>query len=202
MYHISDDKRAKQSAELIYSGLCDCLTRKSFDQITVTDLQRASGVARTTFYRAFDNPADVLYWKCDACFQEVLGSYTPERFPNEMELALHYFRYWMDHSDILELLVKINRQDIIYVCHMKNAQLLQQRYGPVPGLSESHSRYFMAIRTGFTISILTAWLSGGRKETPEEIVAILREQMILLVHSNLAALTDTNAAEKSRTAPR
>lgn len=180
MYHISDDKRSRQSAELIYSGLLDCLKRKSFDHVTISDIQRASGVARTTFYRGFDNISDVLYWKCDICFYEVLGEYRPKEFPGEMELARHYFSYWMAHSDILELLIEINRQDIIYACHMKNADILLERFGAVPGLNEEHGNYFMAIRTGFTISVLTAWLKGGRKETPDEIVGIIREQLAIL----------------------
>lgn len=183
MYHISSDKRAKQSAELIYEGLRKCLQKKTFDQITVTDLQKESGVARTTFYRAFDNIADVLYWKCDTCFREVLEEYAPKCFPDEMELALHYFGYWMHHSDILELLVKINRQDIIYACHMKNVEILQSRYGELPGMYEAHNRYFMPIRTGITISILTTWLAGGRKENPEEICQILRNQIAILAKS-------------------
>ena len=54
MYHISKDKRALQSSELIYNGLLECIRKKPFDQITVSDLQKASGVARSTFYRAFD----------------------------------------------------------------------------------------------------------------------------------------------------
>lgn len=182
MYHISNDKRAIQSSELIYNGLLECIKRKPFDQITISDLQKASGVARTTFYRAFDNISDVLYWKCDTCFYEVMDNYTPNQFLNELELALHYFRYWMDHSDILELLVQINRQDIIYACHMKNAELLQKRYGPIPGLPETHNKYFMSIRTGFIISVLTAWLQGGRRESPEEIIEILREQLMILAN--------------------
>jgi AcrR family transcriptional regulator len=55
MYHISNNRRAEKSAELIYQGLLTCLKHKNFDQVTITDLQKASGVARTTFYRAFDN---------------------------------------------------------------------------------------------------------------------------------------------------
>ena len=61
MYHISKDKRALQSSELIYNGLLECIKKKPFDQISVSDLQKASGVARSTFYRAFDNISDVLY---------------------------------------------------------------------------------------------------------------------------------------------
>ena len=93
MYHISNDKRAIQSSELIYNGLMECIKKKPFDLITISDLQKASGVARTTFYRAFDNLSDVLYWKCDACFYEVLGKHRPELFQGELDLARHYFQY-------------------------------------------------------------------------------------------------------------
>ena len=166
-----------QSAELIFNGLVECIKNKPFELITITDLQKTSHVARTTFYRSFDNLSDVLFWKCDSCFSEVLGSYDPSIFKGELELVHHYFSYWFTHSEILELLIKINRQDIIYSCHMKNADLLQQRFGKIPGVDPN---YFMAIRTGFTISVLTAWLKGGRKETPEEVVKIIRGQLLLL----------------------
>lgn len=185
MYHISSDKRSVQSAELIYLGLLDCLKRKPFERISISDIQKASTVARTTFYRSFDTIYDVLYWKCDACFYEVLSSYRPEQFLNELELVFHYFQYWMSHSDILELLIRINRHDIIYACHIKNAESLRNRISPVPGLSIPHSNYFISIRTGFTISILTTWLKGGRKESPEEIVEILREQLAALAKSSI-----------------
>ena len=186
MYHISNDKRARKSAELIYQGLLSCLQHKNFDQITVTDLQKASGVARTTFYRSFDNISDVLYWKCDLCFHEVLGSFTEEQFANETELVYQYFSYWTDHKDILELLMKINRYDIIYACHMNAALAVQKKIGKLPAFQVPHSNYFLAIRTGFTISILTAWLQGGSKESLDEIFAIVNEQLALLPSSRIA----------------
>ncbi len=180
MYHISNDKRAAQSADLIYSGLLQCLEKKDFDQITVTDVQKASGVARTTIYRCFDNLSDILYWRCDLAFREALHTIEPANAPNELELMHGYFAYWMEHSDILKLLIDINRQDIIYACHMKNAKALEQSYGKLPGMDEVNSRYFMAIRTGVTISVLKAWLDGGRKETAQELLDILKGQFAFL----------------------
>lgn len=107
----------------------------------------------------------------------------PGQFSSELELALHYFRYWMEHSDILELLMQINRQDIIYACHMKNAELLRQRFGQLPGIDKQHGNYFIAVRTGFTISVLTAWLNAGRKESAEELVEIIKEQLSILARA-------------------
>lgn len=176
MYHIKNDKRVVQSANIIYKGLLKCLDHKSFDQITVTDVQKASGVARTTMYRCFDNLSDILYWRCDLAFREALHSVQPTNVPSELELMQGYFAYWTAHSDILNLLIDINRQDIIYACHMKNAKALERSYGTLPGMDETNSRYFMAIRTGVTISILQAWLDGGRKESAQELVQILKTQ--------------------------
>ena len=108
-----------------------------------------------------------------------------EMFADEMEFAKKYFIYWTKHSDILDLLIKINRQDIIYDCHMKNADLLQKRFGALPYLPVAHGDYFMAIRTGFTISVLTAWIKGGRKESPDELVEIIQEQIRIIAREGV-----------------
>lgn len=183
MYHINKDKRCAQSADLIYKGLRQCLESKAFEQITVTDVQKASGVARTTIYRCFDNLSDILYWRCDLCFQDALYCAEPGEMKNEWNLIHGYFVYWTQHSDILKLLIDINRQDIIYACHMKNAKALEQSFGKLSGLDEAGAKYFMAIRTGVTISVLKVWLDGGRKETAEELLGILKQQFAFLYNS-------------------
>lgn len=172
MYHISNDKRAEKSAELIWTGLLKCLESKNFYDITISDLQKASGVARTTFYRSFDTISDILYWKCDIGFCKALNISDIKEFNNEFSLAKSYFNYWMNNSEILELLVKINRQDIIYACHIKNAEALQEKFGKLDTLTPLQDKYFIPIRTGLTISILTTWVKGGKKETLEEIMKL------------------------------
>ncbi len=184
MYHISKDKRSIQSAQLIFNGLIECLKHKDFDSITITDLQKTSGVARTTFYRCFDNISDILYWKCELSFKEALMGFTEEDFMDESHLIYKYFLFWTTHSDILEILMHINRYDIIYSCHMNIANMIQEKYAGSHLLKIQHRHYFLAIRTGFTISILTAWLQNGRKESPEEIMAIVNEQFSLLPMKN------------------
>lgn len=173
MYHINSDKRCIKSAELIYEGLLKCLKNKSFEQITVTDIQKSSGVARTTFYRCFDNISDILYWRCDMCFGEAFEGLNTSDVADENILIKHYFSYWLKHSGILELLISINRQDIIYSCHMKKAEELEKIFGELPGMTEKEKRYFMAIRSGVTISVLKAWLDGGCKESAEEVLNII-----------------------------
>ena len=74
MYHIKHDKRAQAATELICAGLLACMKEKPFARITITDVQRASSVSRSTFYRNFDCLEDVLVLLCDRGFQAVFAA--------------------------------------------------------------------------------------------------------------------------------
>ena len=180
MYHIREDKRSAQSAELIYQCILKLMDQKSYDLISVTDIQRKSGIARTTFYRCFDNISDVFLWKCDEAFHTAFSTYHPPAFRGEFDLARHFVNYWIQNYKILEILMRINRLDIIFTCHMKNAYILEEKYGVLPNFPRAHTEYYVSVRTGFTISILLAWLKGGRKENADEIIEIIREQFAVL----------------------
>ena len=74
MYHVGTNKRSHDSAELIYYGVAICSQNKPLEYVTISDVQRVTGIARTTFYRSFDNVLDVLEWKCDQYYQSFLAS--------------------------------------------------------------------------------------------------------------------------------
>jgi AcrR family transcriptional regulator len=137
MYHIKNDKRAIKSAELVYSGLSDLIEKKSFDSITITDIQKASGVGRATFYRSFDNVNDVLYWQCSLHYQEVMTGYLEERAKingkeDPYAFMTYFFSYWMkgENSRILEQLIKTGHYDIIYRCHFESTFIIKNSVPP------------------------------------------------------------------------
>lgn len=176
MYHIKEDKRAYKSAELIYGGLLQCMKEKEFDKISITDIQRVSSVGRATFYRNFDSTTDVLFWKCNLEYKRVMESYINMKSHdnNECEFLIYFFNYWMKHYEILDTLIGIGRYDIIMQCHYNNAPILatyfKDKYAhPIPDF-----RYHMAMRIGAFVGILVFWVNGGRKETAEELVTILK----------------------------
>lgn len=107
MYHIKEDKRAKASVELICDGLKRCLKEKSFESVTISDIQRVSGVSRSTFYRNFDRIEDVLALMCDRVFEEAFLS----DYANISEAV---FRTWFRHQELIETIVGIDRGDMLY----------------------------------------------------------------------------------------
>ena len=114
MYHIKNDKRAQASSELICAGLLACMKEKPFARITITDVQHASTVSRSTFYRNFDCLEDVLALLCDRGFQAVFTEYNALPPAQRGSLAKAVFQYWFRNSAVLEALVQIHRTDILF----------------------------------------------------------------------------------------
>lgn len=179
MYHIKDDKRAYKSSELIYEALITCMKEKEFDKISISDIQRVSSVGRSTFYRNFDTMIDVLYWKCDLEYKKVMESYVNKESHenNELEFMLHFFSYWMSHYEILDMLIGIQRYDIISQCHYNNSHILYDYFKNIYSAPIPDFKYHMAVRIGAFVGVLVAWIKNGRKESAEELLAILQADL-------------------------
>lgn len=92
-------------------------------------------------------------------------------------LVLHFFSFWIKNSKILEQLISISRLDIIFECNFNNSYIITDYYKKQFKLPDSHYSYFMAIRIGIFIRTLVIWIKNGKKETAEELVDILAEQL-------------------------
>lgn len=88
MYHISEDKRAVKSAQLIWEGLEKCLQEKALATVRVSDINEKSFVSRATFYRLFDSVQDVLVYECDCIFTELTLELSKGSFSSNKELFL------------------------------------------------------------------------------------------------------------------
>ena len=176
MYHVKEDKRSRVSAEMIYTGLMDCLKEKPLNELTVREIADRAGVGRATFYRNFDSPVDVLHRQCDRCFEEVLTGFLSEYrqgLQGHNDFLVYFFRYWMDRSALLEALAAANRTDIISECHLRHSDLITSEFAPEMDVRSEDYVYFISVRTGIMTSVLTAWVRTGRKKTPEELVSLM-----------------------------
>lgn len=179
MYHIKTDKRSQTSARLVVNGLYECLERKSFSKITITDIQRASSVGRATFYRLFDNLADVLEYECSNVFQQMLTLYK-ENGPVSAgvspfeSLFTFFMEYWMEHSSLLDALMDSRRIDIMNSVYMLHADEIGAILVPDLTLSQRELQYFVSVATAAIFGIFYTWTKGGKKESVSELISVLR----------------------------
>lgn len=163
MYHISDDIRAKKSAQRICKALMDCAKHKPFSEIAVSDLNKDYGISRTTFYRMFDNTVDVLEYMTDRMGSSILLNVCGD---TPRELTINAISALRSQHELVELLSQSGHLDIF--------QRVQEKYLPLSKLVVGMdfgigSEYFHRILAQMIPLATDVWIEGGQKDSPEEV---------------------------------
>ncbi len=174
MYRINDNKRVQRSACLIKDAMLSCLAHKSFHEITVSDIQRLSGVSRATFYRIFDNTSDVLAFHCHLLVEDILEQATSLSLHSYKEFLLFLFEALLDNHLFLETVFRSDCEELLLNALLSNSmhRHAQETY---PQADEKEMDYLISGICGFLIGILRTWIKHGRQETPEELFEIINK---------------------------
>ncbi len=167
MYHIPNDSRSKKSAFKIYQSLRHNLWTKELKDITVMDIYKESKIARTTFYRLFDNIIDVLEYQLDIYFKE----YNKLK-KDKLDRVLFFYEYFDKHSDL------------IYIISTQNESILKRVMER--SLIEPQE-YYVALKIGIMTSLLCTWTKNKKKESPLEMSNITKK---LLSNNVIHILTE------------
>lgn len=182
MYHLTSNKKTHQSANLIYNALCELIKNKNFNSITIKELVEKAGVGRATFYRLFDSIDDVLYYKCDASFVDLRHYIIQFRKSEQLvgptkstNLLKPLLRFWYLDSFIIEIIIKINRLDIL----MSNVEnMFSNMFSQLDHNSNSdfQKEYFVSMRAGILFNILVTWIKNKKDIPPDALADILIKQ--------------------------
>jgi hypothetical protein len=190
MFHLRNDIRAERSAKMLYDGLMEVMREKPLKQVHVSDICSVSTVSRATFYRNFDEVLDLLYWKCNQNFHEVLTSFTQSNpdLTKEDVLLHHVLKYWLteEHIQLLTTIMDEGRLDIIYNSFVNNADIIMgflKEHGIV--IDAEDYIYFISVRAGYFVGIIRGWMENGRKQTPDEITQIISRQHNNVIQNGL-----------------
>ena len=142
---------------------------KDFSQITITDIERSSTVARSTFYRLFDNLVDVLSYQCDKVFDETLKKYsisiqTPDSF------LLLFIDQWAKNDALLETVFSINRLDILYTAQQKREDTVKKLFFKDFDLKKDSIEFLIVSITSALVGILSVWMKHQKKESANDLL--------------------------------
>lgn len=180
MYHISNDKRSRKSAELIWQGMEQCLREKTFDKLRITDINQKTFVSRATFYRLFDTLQDVIVYECDCIYTQLAEEIQKEKFRSKKEFFLYLIESWLEQEVLLKTLVENNMINVIYETHMKNMDLMKQIFLEQVTISDTEADYLISVLANIIPAALKVWFQHGKKETPEEIYRIVGQSLDII----------------------
>ena len=175
MYHIANDQRERKSAAKLSAAAERILLSREPQKLSVSLLSAEAGVSRTTFYRLFDEPDDVLKYMADETVRKILKGYVDliDR-AQKHNLSVPNPLSWYEegvrkNAGIIAGIIHSGKSDILRSAHKK--ALMQ--YAPIlfpdldPGTDEF--LFFMEMRAAVFIASMTAWVETGERASIEDI---------------------------------
>lgn len=175
MYHISHDRREQKSAEALVAAALQILLGEDPQKLTVSLLSREAGCSRTTFYRLFDDPDDVLQYGADRTFLEMVGGYV-DLIKRSEKLGLSvpaptqwYAEAFRKNADAIAAMYRIGKSDVLLRAH----KTALRKYAPVlyPDLDPDSDEFvfFVDMRTSVLMGAVAAWVETGQKASVSDI---------------------------------
>lgn len=175
MYHLSQHGRTHHTAGEIKRGLLLCLQEKALSDITVSDIYRVTGISRSTFYRLFDSPDDVLMLLCDEYKEKMTKAFDEAKVTDLDDLAMFFFSYCLQNHALLEALVNNHRHDLLDDLYSASTQYMSQWLAPYEQSDKGASDYLTALLYSNMTSVLITWVQHGRRETSAELWAYFKK---------------------------
>ena len=167
MYHIANDPRARKSAELIAQSVLALSKNKPADRLSVAAIQRASSVSRSTFYRLFDTPVDVLLWQVDKLFDDFVRDLPFQG--TRKSILFSFFQTIMEHAELFAALEKCSRLNALAQNHRRYFKDMGSLIG-IPSEQEAAGQEYLIDIMSYLLPVaISTWIHRGQKDTPEEV---------------------------------
>jgi len=165
-----NNKRRKESRNRIETAFIHLLQRQELYEIRVTDICKAAEVNRTTFYANYVDIYDLAEAVQKRLEEEVLALYSEE---------------WAQGSgshDFLKLFRHIRENPLFYKTYFKlntgeNFRFIgYSTQDAATRFQNRHIDYHIAFFGNGLNAVIKKWLQNDCRESPEEIVSIIKEE--------------------------
>lgn len=163
-----NNKRRRESVEKIEKAFVELLQKRELKEITVTDICNMTGLNRSTFYANFLDVydlADKLREKLENEFSELFIRENNQ----EKNGALKMFTHIKDNQLFYKTYFKLGYDE-------KHSIMIYDVNRAEKDFDNKHIKYHIEFFRNGINAIIKMWLSGGCKESPEEMAEILREE--------------------------
>lgn len=166
---LKDSQRTIITKRMLKEGLLRLLKTKPLDKISIAELCRESGINRTTFYRHYEVPKDILKEMQTEFIKEMRESLVKPLTENNFKQILVYLQ---QHSELVKLFIRYNSDTewtemfrTLYqnICESKK----------IDQLDPESQRLFYTYLAGGTYFLLRQWLIDGICKTPEDVSTIV-----------------------------
>ncbi len=175
------DLRIQRTKKAIMDAFLKLLKKKSFSEITITDITTEAMVARPTFYLHYKSKDEVLAEYLDEIFAQYLQEIHPVMDDvDQYALATALFRQVKEHANYLSSLLEESTAVIIqeklhqYIQEVFKLLLKAKLGTEAAQVAKRTNEYIVAAIAGMVYAVIRQWMEDGMQETPERMGKLLR----------------------------
>ena len=174
----AESRRVLMTKKLIKESFLEMLEHESIHKISIRALCELADINRSTFYKYYDSPYDLLREMEDDLLQQVNDSFTktPQSpFPeNHLENNLTYMK---EHLRLCKVLLKSNADADFQQQLLGLPAMLEWLKPLMKGYTETEFSYLKTLILYGGYHIFVQWIENDCKETPQELSQIILSLM-------------------------
>lgn len=166
------NQRVVVTKRMLREGLLHLLEAKELDKISITELCRESGVNRSTFYRYYTLPKDILTEMQNLFMEEIYNRFLETMSVCDVE---RLFGYLLENREIVKIFLQYNSElewmELFNSFYQKFAA--KKSLKAFQGLDADSSKLLFSYIAGGTYFIVHQWIMENIPKSPKEITDII-----------------------------
>ncbi len=162
-------KQLSFSKNCLFDALVGLLEEKELYEISVTDLTQRAGISRSTFYRNYKTPEDIITEFLDSMPMGFPKTIRVEEY-TAFQVVEHYFDYLLANRKFFSILQKRNL--FHYMLEELDRTFAYGPFEPYVHKFGFHSKYEVSMFIGGVYKVTYDWIAGGMQESREQMIDI------------------------------
>ncbi|MGN0665592.1 MAG: TetR/AcrR family transcriptional regulator [Huintestinicola sp.] len=170
------NQRIALTKRLLQESLIRLMDQKPLEKISVTELCDEAGINRTTFYRHYYTPHDVLMDMEIDFNNRFIDSFNPANAKDISTYTEELLTYLYDNADLLKIFIKNNSaDDLIHLLNDMFEKFLEakSRFSVISDVDDENLRLISSYVTGGGYFMLQRWLVEDIHKSPKEIAELI-----------------------------
>lgn len=171
---------ALQSKRWIMESLIELMNKKTFQEITISELTAHADLGRRTFYRNFTSKEDVLESYFKNLIQEFMEYLSTHEILTPKICLYQIFRLCSDNKTFLTGLNKSKMLGFLLdEWNVLLPNIHEMMIDKIPNFPNQYNEvalaYTLSFNTGGVWNVVSKWISSDMKQTPEEMTTIVMD---------------------------
>jgi len=165
-----EDPRVTRTHQLLQAALIELTVQKGFSAVAVSDITRRAGVNRATFYRHYEDKADLLYQYVHRVYKLLQASPADQPPPSGL---IAIFEHIHANAKFYRVMLGKNGDPLFTETIRQYVQdRIRRSLPPQQQSNDAALDFYLSYSSGASMGAVVWWLEHGLPYTPEQMATL------------------------------